>query len=131
MAIETLKDTIAETDQGMVNGEDINLMSTYPPSYSAGSCPSAVENVTVNQTIVNINNDKGAMKTDKFTDITGKVLTLSFTPLDSYPVEVSINGLDQDPTTDFAWSGTTITLVGDDLVSTDIVLVRYAYEVTT
>ena len=105
-------------------------MGVYPPNYSANSCPSGVSEITVNQTVVDLGADKGAMKTDRFTGITGNALTLSFTPLDSYDVELSLNGVDQAPLTDFTYVGTALTIVGDALVATDVVLVRYAYEVT-
>ena len=123
---DTLAETALETDQGLTN-EETDM--SYPPNYSAGSCPESAGDITVNQTVIDLGADQGAMKTDRFTGITGNALTLSFTPLDSYDVELSINGIDQAPLTDFTYVGTALTIVGDALVATDVVLVRYAYEV--
>ena len=124
---DTLAETALETDQGLTN-EETDM--AYPPNYSAGSCPESAGDITVNQTVIDLGADKGAMKTDRFTGITGNALTLSFPPLDSYDVELSINGVDQAPLTDFTYVGTALTLIGDALVAEDVVLVRYAYEVT-
>jgi len=124
---DTLAETALETDQGLTNEENPIM---YPPNYSAGSCPESAGDITVNQTVIDLGADKGAMKTDRFTDVAGNALVLSFTPLDSYDIEISINGLDQAPTKDFTYVGTALTLIGDALIASDVVLVRYAYEVT-
>jgi hypothetical protein len=127
MSRDLLEETIIATDKGMINEGDT---MSYPPNYTAGSCPEQVGDITINQTVIDLGADKGRIKTDRFEGMTGNVVDpLSFDPLDSYPVEVSINGIDQAPITDYTIAGRVITLVGDSLVPDDVVMVRYAYEV--
>ena len=128
MGRDLLTETIAATaDYDVVNVEGADAMS-YPPSYSAGSCPEAVGEITVNETIIEIGGTAGRMKVDVFTGLTGLVATLTYEPITAYPCECTINGVTQAYGTDFTISGDVAThLVAFN--AEDKVVYRYAYEV--
>jgi hypothetical protein len=130
MGRDLLTETIeAVADYDYTTEEEDDSSMSYPPSYSAGSCPEPAGDITINQSIVDLGVGSGAISEQQFTGVTGTSLTLSHTPIATFDIELFRNGVKQAETADFTVSGTTVTL-GSALTVDDLVIVRYAYEVS-
>jgi len=98
-------------------------MSGCSSTYN-GACPSPVQEVNVHQTFLSLADGSGMVEVFNSDDFSGTTLTLPYTPLLGYTVQVFVNGLLQGNVTHFTISGNTITF--NNTLSHEAVQVVYA-----
>lgn len=127
--VDLFTETIEATADYSITNQEDDMSSCCSAQCCETSCPEAVSDITINQTVLNLADGEAQVVNEPFTGETGLTITLGNTPVTGFIPVVTRNGVMQKATRDYSISGTTVTFV-ETLVADDTVIVRYAYEVT-